>query len=203
MLAGASIQQPPLCPAKWMLIQPSDTAPGLSHHQHPTTIFFFFSVYRHKKTTHSHQADGVWQRGTEIRQWRSRKVEATLLQHAWMSEDFPGRRRAIDTFQKTFCWDSAQHNLPFGFRLVKQPGKIEDFHVLRERSVTRAVSHELCHMTIKSQSCRAQSLWTFRPRQDELFKNVFMTLRWSVVDLKLHLISSVVHLLTCLCLTSG
>lgn len=101
MLCKAFIQWTPLCPAKRMIIKHSDTVPGLSHHQHPTTSFPLTGTKT--QVAAIKQTGCVWQHRTEIRQSHSRKLEeAALPRGAWMREDFPGRRRAIGIFQNLF-----------------------------------------------------------------------------------------------------
>lgn len=100
-----------------------------------------------------------------------------MLQDAWMSEDFPGRRRAISTFQNLLLGLHTTQSAPWfpACKATRKNKTFSHFHVLRETTFgilkIGADIHESCHMIVKSSRCRAQSLLTLRPRQEEIVKN--------------------------------
>lgn len=57
-----SVRQPPLCPAKWRVINKKDTVLILSRHQHQPHLCFFHRRYRHRTQC---VEDTIWTEGME------------------------------------------------------------------------------------------------------------------------------------------
>lgn len=117
---------------------------------------------------------------------------------------FSSTPRSNRHFSKPSFWDSTQHNLLLGFVLVKRPGKIKHFYVLHESCVTwpespEGVELKLCWHYDQGKKKYVKRKCIYDPEMEHGRVELVLRLRR---DVEPHVISSVVHLQTCLKSTS-